>query len=234
MLADPAPTGGHGGFTPPGGSGPGLFRPAPKIGAYDADEPLLAAVLAGAPGGVRVYRPAGVAVVLGRGSRPERELHLERCLADGVPLLRRRGGGCAVVLDPGNVIVSLALPVAGIGDNLRHFARISEWLAAALARVGVAGVRREGSSDLALGERKVGGACIYRTRGLLFYGATLLVAPEVELHERYLRHPPREPPYRRGRTHAEFVGSLGAPATVATAARLERELGAELAHTLPA
>mgnify|MGYP000753667588 CR=1 FL=1 len=39
------------------------------------------------------------------------------------------------------------------------------------------GVYRDGISDLVLGDRKVGGACIYRTRGLLFYSASLLVAP---------------------------------------------------------
>ena len=57
--------------------------------AYDND--LLEAVRSDGKPRVRVYRLAGTAVVLGAGSRPEVELHLEACLADGVPVLRRRG-----------------------------------------------------------------------------------------------------------------------------------------------
>jgi lipoate---protein ligase len=173
----------------------------------------------------RVYRLPRPTVVLGRGSKPDIELQLAACLADGVPLQRRRGGGCAVVVDPGNVIISVVLPVVGLGGSLQHFDRITRWIAAALATLGVDGVHREGPSDLALGERKVGGACIYRAKDLLYYSATLLVEPEVGLMERYLRHPPREPAYRRGRRHADFVASLGGPGD---AARLEAGLLAAL------
>ena len=35
---------------------------------------------------------------------------IEAVLDDGVPVLRRRGGGCAVLLDPGNLVVAAALP----------------------------------------------------------------------------------------------------------------------------
>ena len=128
-----------------------------------------------------------------------------------MPILRRRGGGCAVLLDPGNVVVSAALAARGIGDNLRHFARLSRWLIDGLDRLGIHGLRQAGISDLAVGQRKVGGACIYRSRGLLFYTASLLVAPDLERMERYLRHPPREPDYRAGRRHRDFVGALPLP-----------------------
>jgi lipoate-protein ligase A len=41
------------------------------------------------------------------------------------------------------------------------------------------------------------------------YSATLLVDPDLDLVERYLAHPPREPEYRRGRPHRDFMGRLG-------------------------
>jgi lipoate-protein ligase A len=176
----------------------------------------------------RVYRVPEPVVVLGRGSRPELELDLEACRRDGIPILRRRGGGCAVLLDPGNLIVAVSLRVPGLGANLEHFRRLSAWLLEALGRVGCPGVRREGPSDLVLGTRKVSGACIHRSRDLLHYGASLLVSPRVELMERYLRHPPREPEYRRGRSHRAFVGALLPGASEAELARLERALEAEL------
>jgi len=196
------------------------------IGTYDADDPLLEAVAADRRPRHRVYRPGGVQVVLGRGSRPERELNMDVCREDGVTVLRRHGGGCAVVLDPGNVVVSTVLPATGFAGNKGHFARLTDWLIAGLDEAGIDGLRQRGISDLALGERKIGGACIYRTRELLFYSVTLLVEPRVELIERYLAHPPREPDYRRGRTHAAFVTSLArAFPGAGGAAKLETVLG---------
>jgi lipoate-protein ligase A len=149
-----------------------------------------------------------LAVVLGRGGRPEVELRLERIRRDNVPVLQRPGGGCAVLLDPGNILFAAALPLPGIAGIHRAFARISLWLIDRLAQAGVPSVRPAGVSDLALGDRKIGGACMYRTRGLLYYATTLLVNPDLALVERYLRHPPREPEYRQGRPHRLFMGRL--------------------------
>ncbi|HPF70471.1 MAG TPA: hypothetical protein PLQ13_07360, partial [Candidatus Krumholzibacteria bacterium] len=149
-----------------------------------------------------------VAVVIGRGGRQADELHRDRIAADGVPLLRRPGGGCAVVLDPGNVIASLVLPLPGIGGITRAFDAISDHLIAALDRCGVPGVTRQGVSDLTLGDRKIGGSCIWRTRGLVYYSTTVLVNPDPAIVDRYLPHPPREPSYRGGRPHRLFMGSL--------------------------
>lgn len=179
-----------------------------SIGAYDLDDPLIESTASDRRPRHRLYRPDGIQVVLGRGSRPEKELNIAACREDRVAVLRRRGGGCSVVLDPGNVIVSVVLPVTGFAGNPGHFARLTRWLTGALERAGIDGVRQRGISDLALGERKIGGACIYRSRDVLFYSVTLLVRPETALFERYLAHPPREPDYRRGRPHAEFVTSL--------------------------
>ena len=90
-------------------------------------------------------------------------------------------------------------------------------------------MKREGTSDLAIGDRKIGGSCIYRVPGLLFYSTTLLLDPDIDLIERYLRHPPREPDYRKGRPHREFMTSLKDAAGISDpeefTARLERSLG---------
>jgi lipoate-protein ligase A len=178
---------------------------------WSQDEDLVAATAADGRPRVRVARPARAEIVLGRGSREDLELALDAVRADGAPVSRRRGGGCAVVLDPGNVVVSLALPAPGIGDNPRWFRRITDWLVAALARLGHDGLRQEGVSDLAQGDRKVGGSALYRSKGLLYYSTTLLAAPDTAAMERWLAHPPREPAWRRGRAHRDFVGAL-APA----------------------
>ncbi len=189
-------------------------RPPDDLPAWDIDDDLIAGARADHRPRARAYAwpPAGspaVAVVVGRGGRVEVEVDLAATRADGVPVLRRRGGGCAVVLDPGNAIVSLAWPLPGVGGITTAFAKISAWLAAALARCGVPGVTREGVSDLARGGRKIGGSCLWRTQGLVYYSTTLLVRPDLDRVERYLPHPPREPAWRAGRRHRDFMGAIG-------------------------
>lgn len=179
-----------------------------EIRDYDLDDDLWRATAADAAARVNVYTPPETMVVLGRGSRPEVELEVERCLEDDVLVTRRRGGGCSVVLDVGNVIVATTLAVKGFGENQAHFDRLTSWLIDGLAKIGFPGVGRAGTSDLVVGDRKVGGSCIYRARNVLLFSSTLLVDPEVELMERYLAHPPREPEYRGGRRHRDFISRL--------------------------
>jgi lipoate-protein ligase A len=200
------------------------------IPAFEREDDLLA----GVGSQVRVYTVAHPLVVLGRGSRPDRELHLDACRADGVPLQRRRGGGCAVVLDPGNVLVAAAIAAPGIGDNQRHFDDLCRWLIEGLAEIGVPGICQAGISDLALGDRKVAGCCIYRRPGRLLFSAALLVDPDLSLLDRYLRHPPREPDYRRGRAHLEFVTRLAGQPTAPAAARFPAALSEVLAAPIAA
>jgi lipoate-protein ligase A len=79
-------------------------------------------------------------------------------------------------------------------------------------------VVRRGSSDLAVsgadGERKVSGNALRVRRGAVLYHGTLLDAFDLELITRLLRHPPREPDYRAGRSHGAFLANLtlGRPA----------------------
>lgn len=203
--------------------------PAAPLPAWGHDEDLIAAIDADSAPRGRAYAwpPAdapGVAIVVGRGGDPTVEVDGDAARADGVPVLRRRGGGCAVVLDPGNVIVSLALPLAGVGGITGAFAAISAWLIEALGRCGLPGMRQEGTSDLALAGRKIGGSCLWRTKGLVYYSTTLLVAPDLALAERYLPHPPREPAYRAGRPHRDFMGALRELDSALTPAELVRRL----------
>jgi lipoate---protein ligase len=182
----------------------GLF-----IGSYDLDDDLIEAVRRTRMVQGRVYRPNAASIVLGRGSNPELELNLEAIRNDGVAVSRRKGGGCSVVLDPGNLIISQVLPVAGIKDNRKFFDRITERIIAALKQAGLPHVYRAGISDLAIDDRKIGGAAIYRTNDILYYSATLLLEADLMLLDRYLNHPPREPDYRKGRPHLDFVMNVG-------------------------
>ncbi len=178
------------------------------IGTYEHDDLLIQECLLNRTPSYKVIIPEIPTVVLGKGSRPDQELNIDECLRDRVPVVRRPGGGCSVVIDPGNVIISVVLPVEGITNNQWFFNELSMWLISILVNIGVEGIYQAGISDLMLIDRKIGGSSIHRTQSYLYYSTTLLVTPEIELMERYLKHPPREPDHRNGRSHRDFVGSL--------------------------
>jgi lipoate-protein ligase A len=166
----------------------------------------------------RIYEPSTPCAVLGAAGRPEQDLLLDNLREDGVPWVSRRGGGGTVVLGPGQVVIALVTEVESPFRNREYAAEINSWIVEALLRLSVTGVQPAGISDLAIGEKKIAGTSIYRTRMVLFYQASLLVCNDVSQFTRYLAMPVRVPEYRRGRTHEEFCTTLareGFPCSVA-------------------
>jgi lipoate-protein ligase A len=62
-----------------------------------------------------------------------------------------------------------------------------------------------GISDLAVGEKKILGSSLHLSRETALYLSTFLVEMNVLALDRYLAHPSREPDYRKGRSHSEFL-----------------------------
>jgi len=178
------------------------------------DEALLLESLAAsaAPTVVRTWMAREPVVVLGSSSRIVDEVDAEACRTAGVALLRRPSGGLTVVLGPGclmwTVVTAWPEPAPTIGAI--HDA-ILDPLCAALREAGKDVVRR-GSSDLAIqvegSFRKVSGNALRVSRGAVLYHGTLLDAFDLDLVGRVLRHPPREPGYRAGRPHSDFLDNL--------------------------
>ena len=71
-----------------------------------------------------------------------------------------------------------------------------------------AGILRQGTSDLALDGRKFSGNSMRCKRRTLLYHGTLLYRFSLEQVPRYLNMPPRQPDYRRQRSHGDFVVNL--------------------------
>lgn len=184
-----------------------LFR-LPVIKPYDFDDDIIKQCRQTGEPRVKVCRIEHPIVVIGRGTKPEIELNVENILEDGVDVYLRYGGGCSVVIDEGNIIVSVVLPVEGFTQNRYYFDKISDWIRVSLVNLGIPGVVRDGTSDLSIHGRKISGSCIYNSLDYLYYSATILLQPVTSLMERYLKHPPREPEYRGGRKHTDFVTEL--------------------------
>jgi lipoate-protein ligase A len=156
----------------------------------------------------RVYEPKTVAVVLGAGRRDKGDVFVEAARKDGVPLLFRKGGGGSVVLSPGMVVLALVTEVASPYQNREYARRINSWIKYLLVKYGVTPVCDRGISDLALSDRKILGASLFRRKNLLFYQASLMVSNDLTLLDRYLTHPSQTPDYRRNRSHRDFCTNL--------------------------
>jgi len=69
-------------------------------------------------------------------------------------------------------------------------------------------VRCRGISDLAMGELKFSGNSVRQKRDHLLYHGTLLYDFRLDLIERCLAFPPRQPAYRDDRPHGKFVANM--------------------------
>jgi lipoate-protein ligase A len=149
-------------------------------------------------------------VVLGNSNVAEREADVERCHSENVPVLKRYGGGGAVVLYPGCVILSLGCWVRSAFDNEKYFRLINEAVLDLLrsAYSGLDGLSQKGISDLCAGERKFAGTSLFRTKNYLLYQASLICDLDVDTIAKYLRHPSKEPDYRAKRSHKDFLVGL--------------------------
>jgi lipoate-protein ligase A len=156
----------------------------------------------------RIYEPDSLCAVLGAAGKPEQDLLLDSLERDGVPWMRRRGGGGTVVLGPGQVVLAVVTEVDSPFRNKEYAGQINSWIIEALRRLSVTGVHPAGISDLAIGEKKIVGTSIYRTRLVLFYQASILVSNDISVFTRYLAMPVRVPDYRRGRSHEDFCTTL--------------------------
>jgi lipoate-protein ligase A len=174
------------------------------------DEALL--LDAEATGGevLRIWEWSRPAVVLGSGCKLAEEVNQDACRADGVPILRRSSGGGTVLLGPGCLLFSLVLDTERakeLADIRRSYVYILERIARALAPE-VVGAEVRGISDLAIDGRKFSGNAQQRKQRHILHHGSLLYAFDAANVARYLPPPPREPEYRAGRAHAEFLMNL--------------------------
>jgi lipoate-protein ligase A len=130
------------------------------------------------------------------------------------------------------LVLSLTLSVRRRFANLHYTGLIHELISRGFRAAGLPEPRMRGISDLTFRERKVLGASLYRRRQRLLYQGVILVNAPVDTIAALLRHPDREPEYRRGRAHEEFllnIRDLRPDATPrALAPALQRTLDAEL------
>ena len=161
------------------------------------------------------------AVVMGSSERLEEVVDAEACARFGVDVLKRSTGGGSVLQTAGVLNYSLITPAPASLDPKPAFRPGIDLICALLATFGVVG-RPEGTSDVAVGGRKISGnAQARRWKAVLVHG-TLLADFDYELAEAVLKHPPREPAYRQGRLHRDFLVTLRSLGVNVERAAIER------------
>jgi len=152
--------------------------------------------------------PDKVYIVLGASNNPDEALNLDNVIKDNITILKRPSGGQTVLLTPNNIIIAAVFFDKKTLHPKDVFLHINKLIISAIEKAGVENLSMMGISDIAVSGKKILGSAIYRNKkGLLYHAVLNLGEPSITF-ERYLKHPSKEPDYRQGRSHSEFVTSL--------------------------
>jgi lipoate-protein ligase A len=186
-----------------------LSSPAENLAA---DEALLDFCEAGRAGEVlRFWQPTEYFVVAGYANKLASEVNLAFCREHRIPIYRRCTGGGTVLQGPGVLNYSLVLRITetttGLGipaTNDFVLTRHQRALAGLLQKP----VQRAGHTDLAIDGLKFSGNSQRRRKNCLLFHGSFLLEFDLGLVEKSLPFPSHQPPYRAGRSHADFLMNL--------------------------
>jgi len=175
------------------------------------DEALLEAAEAGHSSPMlRFWESSRTFIALGYTNRAAIECDVSQCARRNIPILRRVTGGGTVMQGPGCLSYALVQHIES-GDSLNVGATndtVMEAVRRALNPLLNGEVERHGHTDLTWRGRKFSGNAQKRkARHFLFHG-TILLDFDVELVQRCLRPPSKQPDYRASRNHLDFIGNV--------------------------
>lgn len=153
-----------------------------------------------------INRGAPAAIVVGVSGKAHEWIHLETLHASPIPVIQRYSGGGTVVIGPDTLLISFIMSQ----DSLPHVApypqSLLEWsshLYAPLFDQGFARIEQ----DYTLNGKKCGGNAQYLAKGRWVHHTSWLWNYTAEqMH--YLKPPPKQPVYRQGRSHLDFLTPL--------------------------
>ena len=175
-----------------------------------------------------VWIPETCFVVLGASNNAEDALFVDKTFEDNIQVIKRPSGGQTVMLTPKNLIISVAFHDSANIQPKHIFEQINTLIILSLEKYGVNNLTTRGISDIAIDGRKILGSSIYRSKDSLLYHAVLNISEPASTFEKYLKHPTKEPDYRQGRKHSDFVTSLHESGFVIDAFDLLEEISLQL------
>jgi len=161
---------------------------------------------------LRFWEAKDFFIVLGRISRSEKDVKIEEAQGDGIEILRRISAGGTILQGPGCLNYSLVLSY-GRDPLLRDIRKSYEFIlgriCGSLRDLGIE-VKYEPLSDITLDGRKISGNAQARRRKYLLHHGTILYDFPIERIEKYIKMPKKEPAYRMGRSHSDFLANINA------------------------
>jgi len=157
---------------------------------------------------IKVWIPDNICIVLGRSNNSIDSLYRKNILDDNIPVYKRPSGGETVLLTPKTLIISIAMNQSGFMGGKVYFKMVNNKIIDSLKSLGIKNLNYRGISDIAINDVKILGSALYQNKDVVFYHAVLNVSESIELIEKYIKHPNREPDYRKNRSHKDFVTSL--------------------------
>ncbi|MFW9954151.1 MAG: biotin/lipoate A/B protein ligase family protein [Candidatus Thorarchaeota archaeon] len=140
------------------------------------------------------------AIVIGRFQCVHKEVNMEYCRTQRIPIARRFTGGGTVFHDQGNLNFSLCLdqskPYVSRTLNELYWNFVGT-IAEALRDVGVPATYDSYRSCLRINGRKVTGTAGWIKQGVSFIHGTLLIESDLETLKQSLTVPPNQPEYLR-------------------------------------
>ncbi len=155
-----------------------------------------------------LWLPEDRFIVLGRSNNTEGSLNIDKVKNDNIKVYQRPSGGETVILTPNTLVISVKIKIGEKLNAHQYFKKINDKIITALSTLGVKNLHMKGISDISIGNKKILGSSIYRKKDTLFYHAVLNVSESTSVISKYLKHPAKEPDYRKGRSHETFVTSL--------------------------
>lgn len=149
------------------------------------------------------------AIVLGKSLDYEQEVFSHK---KHPPVFRRSSGGGSVLHTIGNLNYSIFLSLAQHPEFMNVSLSYEKIMSAVSSKLGRFVVRR-GYSDLAVlnrgAARKISGNAQCRRRGWIMHHGTLLYSKDaIGKIPYFLKPPPKEPEYRKGRRHKDFMANV--------------------------
>ena len=176
------------------------------------DETLLESAEDGASGEIlRFWEAKEFFVVLGRISKLEGDVKIE-AERDGVEIIRRTSGGGTVLQGPGCLNYSLIFSYKR-NPSLKDIGKSYEFILGKICgalRILNVEATFEPISDMAVHGRKFSGNAQTRKRRYMLHHGTILYNFPIEMIEKYLAIPKKQPPYRTGRSHSDFLTNINA------------------------
>lgn len=146
------------------------------------------------------------AIVMGISGKAEEFINQEKYLQKPIPLIKRFSGGGTVVVDEDTLFISFICE-RNFVDFVPYPEPIMRWTETIYRKTLCQPSFCLQENDYVIGEKKFGGNAQYLQKMRWLHHSTLLWNYKTELME-LLLHPKKVPPYRKSRSHLEFLTKL--------------------------